>query len=121
MKLKFGRNQITTEMDGSKNEKIQDWMIDLKQVIYNSFKYFGLKFSNLNATLEILFLFPFFVENFFLVNKEYYKLQNTGSSTSFTESRATKAHYIINQRLQNNRRGGNKNSIQHNRGRTQLG
>ena len=60
MKLKFGRNQITTETDGSKNEKIQDWMIDLKQVIYNSFKYFGLKFSNLNATLEILFLFPFF-------------------------------------------------------------
>ena len=27
MKLKFGRNQITTETDGSKNEKIQDWMI----------------------------------------------------------------------------------------------
>ena len=56
MKLKFGRNQITTETDGSKNEK----MDDLKQVIYNSFKYFGFKFSNLNATLEILFLFPFF-------------------------------------------------------------
>ena len=57
---------------------------------------------------------------FFGKSWKYYKLQNTGRSTSYTKSRATNAHHIIIQRLQNNRGGKNKNCSQISRSRTQL-